>query len=186
LKEEAMGYKKIIIIAIFLIAHLMIFSSTYCEARTLEEIKKDMCPAGKVKMINIVKNNSKFSWMKPNETVLVFPIQDNFPDSELQAIMEPEAKNYARDSLRLIPPTARTKKFLRLYKEAIYVVRGAESKVTTPMVVEAFKSFRGCCIPLDMGKTEIPDTYQGLSYLINDSSKNEKPPAEDLSTAPED
>ena len=184
-----MGYKKIIIIAIFLIVHVMLFSSTYCEAKTLDdvkgEIKNDLCPNGKVKMQRVVKKDSKFSWKKPNESVLLFPAQQNFPDPGLATMMDNQkTKDYACDLLRLIPPIARTKKFLDLYKDAILAAKGTANQVTTPMVYQAFKAFEGCCTPLDMGKTTVPETYEALSSLITDPSKYEEPPAADLLPAP--
>ena len=182
-----MGYKKIIIIAIFLIVHVMLFSSTYCEAKTLNdvkgEIRNDLCPNGKVKMQRVVKKDSKFSWKKPNETVLLFPEQQNFPDPGLATMMDNQkTKDYACDLLRLIPPIARTKKFLDLYKDAILAAKGTTNQVTTPMVYQAFKEFEGCCLPLPMGKTEIPSNYAGLQTLITDPKKHEAPQIEDLPT----
>ena len=52
------------------------------------------------------------------------------------------------------------------------------------MVYQAFKAFEGCCTPLDMGKTAVPETYEALSSLITDPSKYEEPPAADLLPAP--
>ena len=184
-----MGYKKLIIIAIFLIAHVMLFSRTYCEAKTLNEVKReirnDLCPNGKVKMQRVVNKDSKFSWKKPNETVLLFPAQQNFPDPGLATMMDNQkTKDYACDLLRLIPPSARTRKFLELYKDAILAAKGTEKQVTTPIVYQAFKAFEGCCIPLDMGKTAVPETYEALSSLITDPNKYEEPPAADLLSAP--
>ena len=180
-----MGYKKIVIIVIFLIAPVLLFTSTYSEANSLDvvkvQIKNNLCPSGKVKMQRVVKKNSKFSWKKPNETVLLFPAQQNFPDPGLAAIMDNKnTKDYACDLLRLIPPIVRTERFLDLYKDAILAAKGPEPKVTTPMVYQAFKAFEGCCLPLDMGKTEIPETYQDLSSLITDPKKHEEPPVADL------
>jgi hypothetical protein len=178
-----MGYKKIALIAVFLIVPVLFFTSTYCEARPLKQIKDAACPGGKVKMQKIVTPTSKFIWKNPNKTVLLFPDQKNFPKPPLKAIMDPEALKYAQESLRLIPPIARTNNFIKLYEEAIETVKEnhGSSTVTTPMVAYAFSIFKDCCLPLDMmGKTEIPGTYPELHALITDPDKFEEPPAADL------
>ena len=183
-----MGYKKIALIAVLLIAPVLLFSSTYCEARSLDEIKKDACPHGKVKMKMILKDGAKFSWQDPKNKVLVFPVyESNFPDSALAEYMDHEAIQYAQYSLGLIPPIARTQQFLNLYNEAIRTVQGKpETTVTTEMVVQAFLAFKDCCIPLDnmTGKTEIPNTFAKLASLMTDPQKCEKPPIEDLRLPP--
>ena len=134
-------------------------------------------------MKKILKDKAKFRWMKPNDKVLVFPEQKGFPEPELADIMyDQNTKDYACDLLRLIPPVARTKDFLKLYQEAILTVKGSATKVTTPMVYQAFKAFEGCCLPLPMGKTEIPSNYFDLHSLITDPKKHEAPQIEDLPT----
>jgi hypothetical protein len=178
-----MGFKKIALIALLLIAPVMLFSSSHSEARTLKEIKDAACPPGTVAMKKIVKDTSTFVWKNPNKTVLLFPEQKNFPKPPLKAIMDPEALQYAQNSLRLIPPLFRTSNFIKLYEEAIEVVKTNQgaTKVTTPMVAYAFSIFKDCMPPnMMMGKREIPGTYAELHSLITDPDKYEEPPPDDL------
>ena len=111
----------------------MLFSSTYCAAMTIvelkEKIKQDLCPSGNVTMRKIVKDTSKFNWKHPKETVLLFPALtaaelSKFPSPTLKNNMNAESIKYAQDSLRLIPPFVRKKnKFLDLYETAITTVK---------------------------------------------------------------
>jgi hypothetical protein len=188
-------------LVLFIFVSAIMLSSTPARAESvgeaLESIKNEQCPCQKNfscnKRVAIpipVKNN--FIWTD-HKKILVFdktPSSSSFPETKYSFNTSDHSKDYALQSLRLIPPKVLkgkyvvqfddqpVKPFLIAYRDGL--ARVAAAKGTTVIdidtVVSVFTKLAECCFPKNPQKPNedytslLPTNYDDLFNLIASAS----------------